>query len=392
MTAIARLAQFEYGTTRHDFAAMAQEGLEELLEAQQLRLAVDNRDHVHAEGVLHLRHLVEVVQHHLGDFAALQFNDRAHAGFVGLVAQVRNAFKFLVAHQLGNLDQQGGLVHLVGQLVDDDRLAAAFFERLEMGARTHDHAATAGAITIANAIGTVNDAGGGKIRGLDDIDQLFDIDMRVIQNGQTGIAHIGHIVRRDIGGHADGDTAGTIDQQIRELGRQHQRLVLAAVVVRPEIDGVAIQVFEHFHGDFRHANFGIAHRRGIVAVNRSKVTLALHQWIAQREILRHAHDGVVNRGIAVRVVLAHHVADDTRRLLEWFVPVVGLFEHCKQHTAMYRLQTVTNIRKRTAHDHAHRVLEVTGAHLLFDADQVCFFGELRQLRFSHGRLLWFSYR
>ena len=48
-------------------------------------------------------------------------------------------------------------------------------------------------------------------------------------------------------------------------------------------------------GDFRHANFGIPHSRGGVAVDRAEVALPIYQWVAQGEILSHSHDSVVNR-------------------------------------------------------------------------------------------------
>ena len=82
------------------------EALEHLLEVQQLRPAVDQRDHVHAEGVLQLRLLVQVVQHDFRHFAALELDHDAHAGLVGLVADVADAFQLLVAHQLGDALEQ----------------------------------------------------------------------------------------------------------------------------------------------------------------------------------------------------------------------------------------------------------------------------------------------
>ena len=78
-----------------------------------LRLAVDQRHHVHAEGVLQLRLLVQVVQHHLGHFAALQLDHDAHARLVGLVLDVADAFELLLVHQLGHALLQRLLVHLV---------------------------------------------------------------------------------------------------------------------------------------------------------------------------------------------------------------------------------------------------------------------------------------
>ena len=85
---------------RDDLAPVQQEELEELLEVEQPRLAVDERDHVHAEAVLQLRQLVQVVQDDLGDLAALELDDDAHAAAVGLVAQVGDAFELLLAHEL----------------------------------------------------------------------------------------------------------------------------------------------------------------------------------------------------------------------------------------------------------------------------------------------------
>ena len=60
-------------------------------------------------------------------------------------------------------DQQVRLVHLVGDLVDDDRLAAALVDVLDVRARADDDAAAAGAIALAHAFGAVDDPGGREI-------------------------------------------------------------------------------------------------------------------------------------------------------------------------------------------------------------------------------------
>ena len=72
---------------------------------------------------------------------------------------------------------------------------------------------------------------------------------------------------------------------------------------------------------FASRHLGVAHRRRVVAVDRAEVALPVDQRVAQREVLRHAHERVVDRGVAVRVVLAHHVADDARALHVRPVPV-----------------------------------------------------------------------
>ena len=123
MGAIARLGKIENRAARDDFAPVPQERLEHFLEAEKLRPAVDERDHVDAEHGLERGLREEIVEHHLGDFAALQLDDHAHAVLVGLVAQLGDAVDFLVAYQLGDALEQARLVHLVGKLGDDDGLA-----------------------------------------------------------------------------------------------------------------------------------------------------------------------------------------------------------------------------------------------------------------------------
>ena len=165
VAAFARLAQFEHGAARDHFAAMRQEVEQHLLEVQQLRLAVDQRHHVHAEGVLELGLLVQVVQHHFRHFAAFQFDHHAHARLVGLVADVGDALELLVAHVFGDALEQRLLVDLVRQLVDDDGDAAAVLAVfLEVGLGAHDDAPAAGAVAVAHAGDAVDDAGGGEVR------------------------------------------------------------------------------------------------------------------------------------------------------------------------------------------------------------------------------------
>ena len=71
MAALARLAQGEDGAPGNDFAPVLQKHLDQVLQVAQLGLSIDQRDHVDAEGVLQLRLLVQVVEHHLGNLAAL---------------------------------------------------------------------------------------------------------------------------------------------------------------------------------------------------------------------------------------------------------------------------------------------------------------------------------
>jgi hypothetical protein len=381
VAALARLPEVEHGAAGDDFAAVAQKGVEHLLEIQQARLAVDQRNHVHAEGVLHLRLLVQIVQDHVGVLAALQLDVDAHARLVGLVAQIGDALDLLVAHQLADLDQQVGLVHLVRQLVDDDRLlAAALVEVLDVAGGAHHHAAAARAVAVAHAREAVDDAGSRKVGRLDDGDQRLDVDLGIVEQRMQRGADVGEVVRRDVGRHAHGDAGRTVDQQVGDLGRQHQRLLLGAVVVGAEVDRFLVEVGQQLVRDLRHAHFGVTHRRRVVAVDRAEVALAVDQRIAQREVLRHAHHGVVHRGVAVRVVFTDDVADHAGRFLVSLVPVVAKFVHRVEDATMHGLEAVAHVRQRASDDHAHGVIEIGTTHLLFEADREGFLGKLFHVR------------
>ena len=68
---VAGLAQVEHRAARDDFTAVLQEHLHQVLQVTQLGLAVDQRHHVDAEGVLQLGLFVEVVQHHFGHLSLI---------------------------------------------------------------------------------------------------------------------------------------------------------------------------------------------------------------------------------------------------------------------------------------------------------------------------------
>ena len=83
------LDQFVDRTAGNDFSAVLDEGIKHLLQVQQPRLAVAQRDHIDAEHAFHLCVFVQIVQYDIGDFAAAQFDDDAHAILVPTRRAVR---------------------------------------------------------------------------------------------------------------------------------------------------------------------------------------------------------------------------------------------------------------------------------------------------------------
>ena len=146
---------------------------------------------------------------------------------------------------------------------------------------------------------------------------------------------------------------------------------LRLVVVGLEVDRVLVDVVEERHrrawrGGTRCSASPPADRR-----RRSRNCPARRSsGRRMREILRHAHQGVVDRLVAVRVVLAHHVADDAGRFHVCLVRRVAVLVHRVEDAPVHGLEPVAGVGQRPAHDHAHGVIEVGALHLVGDGDRL----------------------
>ena len=147
------------------------------------------------------------------------------------------------------------------------------------------------------------------------------------------------------------------------------RLHARAVVVLDEVDGVLVDVREQLRGDRGHARLGVPHRGRWVAVDRAEVALAVDERVAQREILGEANECVVQRHVAVRVVLAHHLADDRGALAVARGGGQAHLVHRVEDPAMDGLEAVAHVGQGAADDDAHRVVEIGGPQLLLDGDR-----------------------
>ncbi len=158
------------------------------------------------------------------------------------------------------------------------------------------------------------------------------------------------VMRGDIRGHPHGDPRRSIGQQMRESGGHHDRLFQRAIVIRTEIDRVFRKPLHQLFGNRRQARFGVARGRRVIPVDIAKIALTIDQRVADVEILREPGHRVINRGIAMRVVVAHHVAGNFCRFTE---PSGGgklQLSHRVKNAAVNRLQPVTRIRQGPVHD------------------------------------------
>ena len=355
--AIARLAEQILGAPVDHFLAERDEQRQQVLQVHHQRPAAVERHHVGAERRLQRGEAVELVEHHVRHRVAPQLDHDAVAVAVGFVAQRGNALDLLVAHQFADALDQVRLVHLIGNFGDDDRFALAA-QRLEFDLAAHDDGAAAEMIGGADALAAENDAAGREIRARHDVDQILDRQRRIVDQRDAGIDHLAEIVRRDVGRHADRDAAGAVDQKVGKARRQHHRLAFGIVVVLLEVDRVLVEVVDQRLRHLLQPHLGVAHGRRRIAVDRAEIALPVDQRQAHGEILRHAHQRVVDRLVAVRMIFADDVADDARRFAIRLVPLVAVLVHRIEDAPMHRLEPVARVRQRARHDHAHGVIEV----------------------------------
>ena len=243
-----------------------------------------------------------------------------------------------------------------------------------MGRRPEVDAPAAGLVRLPDPGRPVDGGAGRKIGAGQAVHEPVDADVGIVHVGDARVEHFPGVVGRNVGRHPDRDP-----EQVGKAGRQHHRLALGAVVVGNEVDRLLVEVLEQRVGDPGHPDLGIAHRGRRIAVHGAEVALAVDQHLAHGERLGHADDGVVDRRLAVGVVLPDHVADDPGRLLVGPVPVVPELAHRIENAPVHRLQTVPHVGQGPPHDDAHRVVEVGLPKLLLDVDVTDFLGEV-----SHG--------
>ena len=315
--------------------------------------------------------LVEFVDDDAGGLAALEFEDDAGL-FVGFVAQVGDFVEGLVLHQRGDVLREGGAVDVVGDLRDDDLLLAGFkFLRVAFAAHVDD--AAAGAQITFDTVAPGDHAAGGKVGPRDELDQLVHAEVRVVHDGTDAVNQLAEVVRRDVGGHADGDARRAVHEQIGEAGGEDGRLGGFLVVIGAKLDGVLVNAAQEFLGDFGEPALGIAVGGGRVAVHGAEIALGVHERVGHDPGLGHAHERVVNRAVAVGVVSFQHFADDARALRRGAIVQQAFAQHGVKDATLDGLEAVASVRQGARDDDRHRVIDVGRLHDVRNAGGLKFF-------------------
>ena len=227
--------------------------------------------------------LVELVEDDLGDGVAAALDDQAGAFLVGLVGDVDDAVQPALADQVADADQQAVAGDLVGQLGDDQALAAAVV-LLDADLGADPDRAPPGQEGVADPGGAHDRRPGREVGALDPAQQVLAGQLGVVDQAMVASMTSPRL------------WAGSWSPCRRRCpptrwpagwgtGRAGPPAPGLVVVVGREVDGLLVDVTQQLHGQGVQPGLGVAHGRRLVPVGGAEVALAVDQGIAGGEVL-----------------------------------------------------------------------------------------------------------
>src|SRR5207253_1810653 len=286
---------------------------------------------------------------------ALQLDDHACI-FIRLVANGADFCQHFFVHQRRDAFDEGGAIDVVWNFSDDNLFPAAF-ELLAPGLAAHFHTAATSLEILFDSRHAADRTTGWKIRALHVLHQLVERDVWIVDLRADSVDHLAQIVRRDIGGHADGDPGSAVNEQIRKRSWKNCRLGARLVVIRDKIDRVLLHVGHERSAEMRHACFGITHGSRRIAFHRSKIALPIDQPLAHRPGLRHVDESGVNHCFAVRMIITARVAADFCAFAMLSPRKEREIMHGKENPTLRWFESVACVRQCARNNDGHRVIE-----------------------------------
>ncbi len=351
-------------------AAVVEKGLQRLLQIHHPRhpRGIDDIE-IERHPDFQLGQPEQLLHHHFGiDVAGLRLEDEAH--LLGqFVVDVGEQRQFLFFEQCRDLLDQAALGDLIRDLGDDD-LVEPVGERLLLPAGAQAKAAAAGGVGLGDAVGAARrgrrrSGNRGRRHGRRARPRgRPDCSIRCSRAAHSSPTLCGGMLVA----MPTAMPAAPLAKQVGKPRRQDDRLLVLAVIGRAEIDGILVEPVEHRLRDRRQPALGVAHRRGVIAVDIAEIALPVDQRVALREILGEADQRVVDRQLAVRMELADHVADDAGAFLVAGGGIEAQLMHRMEDAAMHRLQPIAHIGQGARHDRRQRVGQIALAERVGEID------------------------
>ena len=111
------------------------------------------------------------------------------------------------------------LVHRVGDLGDDDALAAVLF-RFDLGLAAHAELSAPELVHGGDAVVSADLRAGREVGAFHELHEVVHGAVFVVHVVGDAVAELAEVVWRDVGGHADGDAGRAVEEKVGELCRK----------------------------------------------------------------------------------------------------------------------------------------------------------------------------
>ncbi len=311
-----RLGQAEGGSPPHHHAPVIEKFPKHLHQGELPGFSPNEGKIDHSEGTLKLSPHVNLPQGNFRVGIPLQLYNDPHSLTVGLIPDITDTVDGLVLGPLGDILDEGGFVHHVGDLGDHHCLFFASSKIFDTRFPPKGDLSSAGTVGIHNTVPSHDLTPCGEIRPRKKLHELSQLHLSVINHVTEGIHHFSQIMRGKVGGHTHGDSRSSVYKKIRHPGGEHQRLLEGVIKIGTPVHGVFINIRQHILSEGMKLSLGIPHGRRGIPVDGTEVTLAVHQHVPHAEILGHAGHGVVNGRISMGMVFTHGLTHHTGGFLK----------------------------------------------------------------------------
>ena len=235
-----------------------------------------------------------------------------------MVVQVCDSVNLLISYKFCNLGDQTCLVYQIWKLCNDN---SGFSVRkcLYICYGTYTDLSTACSVGFFNSSSAKNCSSSWEIRSFYNVQDLFHCGFTllfddIVNNLDNSVYNLPQIMRRDIGSHTYCDTGSSVYQKIRVTGWQYNRFSLCLIKVWLEINGILVDVCQHFHGNLAQTCLGISHGCCTITIHGTKISMSVYQRISGRPFLCHIYKCAIDRTVTVWVIFTHCITDNTRTL------------------------------------------------------------------------------
>ena len=94
-----------------------------------------------------------------------------------------------------------------------------------------------------------------------------------------------------------------VAKKVGEFRWEYGRLSFSFIVVWNKFDGIFVEIFHERCGGVSQPGFGVTHRSGMVAIDRSEVSLSIDKAVSHAPFLSHTDECGVNDGFTMRMVI-----------------------------------------------------------------------------------------